>query len=155
MSNQARITIRPPAHRDFIHGYAGIPASTPNPNFTPPVDPLLPLPVLLRPQAHLSGTVDVRTSTKGGGTKARWLRVELEKIETVPSQALPPANGGKSGGKEAKTSARFVELIGNGPGTLWQATEDDVTSRKGGKSKDDEEGWDFIPEVRVHFPVLH
>lgn len=110
-------TLRPPAHRDFLSSHPGIPESAgPSPSFHPPVDPLVSLPVITRAAAHLSGTVEVRPGNKAGGTKAKWLRVELEKIETIPAQQPAGTAGGKV--KEVKTQARFVELIGNGPGEL-------------------------------------
>lgn len=96
-------------------GYPGIPASSPS-DPAPPLDPLLPLSLIHRPQAHLTGTVEIRSPSKGGPIRAKWLSVELEKIETVP----PPPNSGSSG-KGAASDAKFVELIGIGPSHTWTA----------------------------------
>ncbi|BGO96276.1 hypothetical protein NBRC10512_000390 [Rhodotorula toruloides] len=113
--DQPRITLRPPPHRDYLQGYPGIPASSPS-DPAPPLDPLLPLSLIHRPQAHLTGTVEIRSPSKGGPIRAKWLSVELEKIETVP----PPPNSGSSG-KGAASDAKFVELIGIGPSHTWTA----------------------------------
>ncbi|BGP04121.1 hypothetical protein RTBOTA2_006796 [Rhodotorula toruloides] len=113
--DQPRITLRPPPHRDYLQGYPGIPASSPS-DPAPPLDPLLPLSLIHRPQAHLTGTVEIRSPSKGGPIRAKWLSVELEKIETVP----PPPNAGSSG-KGAASDAKFVELIGIGPSHTWTA----------------------------------
>ncbi|BGP36020.1 hypothetical protein JCM10296v2_007872 [Rhodotorula toruloides] len=113
--DQPRITLRTPPHRDYLQGYPGIPASSPS-DPAPPLDPLLPLSLIHRPQAHLTGTVEIRSPSKGGPIRAKWLSVELEKIETVP----PPPNSGSSG-KGAASDAKFVELIGIGPSHTWTA----------------------------------
>ncbi|BGP28195.1 arrestin-like, C-terminal domain protein [Rhodotorula toruloides] len=113
--DQPRITLRPPPHRDYLQGYPGIPASSPS-DPAPPLDPLLPLSLIHRPQAHLTGIVEIRSPAKGGPIRAKWLSVELEKIETVP----PPPNSSSSG-KGAIADAKFVELIGVGPSHTWTA----------------------------------
>lgn len=83
-------------------------------------DPLVHLPVVQRSQAHLAGSVLVQYGESGaankrtGSPKARWLRVELEKVEIVPNaQHAAQDNNGPT--------SRHVELIGVGPGTLWHA----------------------------------
>lgn len=90
----------------------------------------------------------VRPSAKGT-LKARWLRVELEKVEVIPAAA------GRTGlpGTRFDGRATFIELIGSGPGTLWEAQgggEAKSLKESQGKKKkgdDDEEGWEAIPEV--------
>ncbi|KWU42045.1 hypothetical protein RHOSPDRAFT_27204 [Rhodotorula sp. JG-1b] len=136
-----RITLRPPPHRDYLQGYPGIPPYNSQDDQNPSVtkDPLLPLPKLERQLAHLTGTVDIHCTTFP--VRAKWLSVELEKIEVVP----PPSSaqhghgdgfGGnhnkrnkKSKGGRGNTGteggpqdeAKFVELIGTGPSKLWEA----------------------------------
>lgn len=175
MSNLPRITLRPPPHRSFLSGYPGIGASSPSSSASSS-DPLLTLPVVHRPAACLSGTVEVRlpVTKGGGGVKARWLRVELEKIESVPS---PSGASGQDEGK--KREAKYVELIGSGPGTLWEAGKGKEGMIKGGEEEaaqevvkesprkgrfksivgkkgsgpsraeeeEEEDGWEAIPEV--------
>ncbi|GAA5833431.1 hypothetical protein JCM11251_003493 [Rhodosporidiobolus azoricus] len=151
MSKELRITLRPPPHRDYLTGYPGIPASSPSDPSQPRTtqDPLLSLPVLPRPQAHLSGTVEIRSPSSGGNTRgkegsaggggggggrgirAKWLSVELEKIERVPPLPLSSTGGEgvkkgggstkKDGAGENSSEGRFVELIGTGPNKLWEA----------------------------------
>lgn len=65
-SQQAKLTLRPPPHRNFIQGYPGIPAG------------------LNRPSAHVAGSVEVRLG--GKGLKASWLRIELRKIESTATE---------------------------------------------------------------------
>lgn len=65
MSQQAKLTLRAPPHRQFIQGWPGIPAGPG------------------RPAAHIAGSVEVRLG--GKGFKASWLRIELRKIESTPS----------------------------------------------------------------------
>ncbi|BGP44152.1 hypothetical protein JCM10449v2_008216 [Rhodotorula kratochvilovae] len=177
MSNQQpRITLRPPPHRDYLQGYPGIPASDPSIEPPPTPDPLLPLPHVLRPQAHLSGTVEVRSPLKGGPIRARWLSVELEKIETVPT----PPGGESAKSKSAdpsKKEGRYVELIGVGPNKLWEAGVSegadvpkplvvDSPRKKGLKGifskaskapvhdeEDDDDGFDFIPYGNYPFKI--
>ncbi|GAA6052552.1 hypothetical protein JCM3770_003239 [Rhodotorula araucariae] len=175
MSNQQpRITLRPPPHRDYLQGYPGIPASDPSTEPPPTPDPLLPLPHVLRPQAHLSGTVEVRSPAKGP-IRARWLSVELEKIETVPAPPGDPVTGKGKSADPTKREGRYVELIGVGPNKLWEAGDSEGTDvpkslvidspRKKGlkgvfsKSKapahdeDDEDGFGFIPDGNYPFEI--
>lgn len=79
MTSQAKVTVRPLPHLDFVLGYPGIPASS----------------QASRNAAHISGNIEVRLGNKG--LKAKWLRVELRKLES--------AAGGENWG----------ELIGKGP----------------------------------------
>ncbi|GAA6043289.1 hypothetical protein JCM8097_003037 [Rhodosporidiobolus ruineniae] len=130
-AQQPRITLRPPPHRDYLSGYPGIPACDPSTLSSPPTpDPLFPLSVVLRPQATLTGTVEIRSPLKGPAVRAKFLSVELEKIETVPPAPPSAGDGGGGGGgkKDAKAGGggeepdgRFVELIGSGPTKLWEA----------------------------------
>ncbi|KAL8280936.1 hypothetical protein RQP46_006615 [Phenoliferia psychrophenolica] len=70
----------------------------------------------------------------------------LEKVENIPAQG--GAAQGK--GKDVKSVARFVELIGNGPGILWEASRSPQNDKKG---KDDDEGWELIPEANYPFKI--
>jgi len=79
MTSQAKLSIRALPHLDFVLGYPGIPAST----------------SASRNAAHISGSIEVRLGNKG--LKAKWLRIELRKLESV--------TGGENWG----------ELIGKGP----------------------------------------
>ncbi|GJN94571.1 hypothetical protein Rhopal_007654-T1 [Rhodotorula paludigena] len=177
--DQPRITLRPPPHRDYLQGYPGIPAADPSKDPAPTPDPLLRLPHLPRPQAHLTGTVEIRAPLKGPAIRARWLSVELEKIETVPAAPNDPSGGGtptksKNADGGAKKECRFVELIGVGPNKLWEAgvsqgadvSAVDSTPRKkgfkgvfgrGGSSSQDNDdegdGFDFIPEGNYPFEI--
>ncbi|GAA5915203.1 uncharacterized protein JCM6883_001766 [Sporobolomyces salmoneus] len=183
MSQQPRIVLRPPPHRDYLNGYPGIPASDPSKDPPPTHDPLFPLPLLLRPQAHLSGTVEIRSPVKGPPIKAKWLSLELEKIETIPPQ-VPTSNGhshshshskDREKEKDKKKEGRFVELIGTGPSRLWIAGEDPgapihqdeidgpsqkkkgtrriTPFRKGGNEEEEEDGFDFIPDGNYPFKI--
>ncbi|GAA5847535.1 hypothetical protein JCM9279_005284 [Rhodotorula babjevae] len=176
-SQQPRITLRPPPHRDFLQGYPGIPASDPSTEPTPSPDPLFPLPHVLRPQAHLSGTVEVRAPPKSL-IRARWLSVELEKVETVlPPPDADPTSKPKSTDSSRK-DGRYVELIGVGPNKLWEAGVSegadvprplvvDIPRKKGLKglfskshkaprqddANDDDDGFDFIPDGNYPFSI--
>lgn len=122
----------------------------------------------LRPQAHLSGTVEIRSPTKGPALKAKWLSLELEKIETIPPQTTNGSSHQHDSKEKNKKEGRSVELIGTGPSRLWVAGEDqgadysedfatNATSKKkgikgrfkkgGNNDEDDEDGFDFIPDV--------
>ncbi|KAG8886482.1 hypothetical protein FRB97_002993 [Tulasnella sp. 331] len=90
MASQAKLTLRPPPNVEFVQGFPGIP-------------PLLPD----RPPACVKGAVEVRLG--GGPVKAKWIKVELRKIETLP------------GGGQANT---YVELIGESPLIVWQSREE-------------------------------
>jgi hypothetical protein len=70
MSAPARLSLRAPPHLPFVQGWPGIP-----PSENPPRKP-----------AGVHGTVEVRTAG-ATGIKARWVRVELRKHETLPSSA--------------------------------------------------------------------
>ncbi|BGP58709.1 hypothetical protein JCM8202v2_006386 [Rhodotorula sphaerocarpa] len=128
-AGQPRITLRPPPHRDYLQGHPGIPAYSPPSHagsasaapFVLPQDPLITLPHVDRPQATLSGTVEIRwsaTPSANAGTplRAKWLSVELEKIEVIPPEQ--EGRGRESGGG---ADSKFVELIGTGPSKLWEA----------------------------------
>lgn len=79
MTSQAKLSIRPLPHLNFVLGYPGIPASS----------------NVSRSAAHIAGSIEVRSGSKG--LKAKWLRIELRKMESV--------TGGENWG----------ELIGKGP----------------------------------------
>ncbi|GAA5913778.1 hypothetical protein JCM8208_004165 [Rhodotorula glutinis] len=179
MSNQQpRITLRPPPHRDFLQGYPGIPASDPSTEATPAPDPLFPLPHVLRPQAHLSGTVEVRAPPKSL-IRCRWLSVELEKIELVPPPPQTDPTSKPKSTDPGRKEGRYVELIGVGPNKLWEAGVNegadvsrplvvDSPRKKGLKglfsSKshktprqddhgDDDDGFDYIPDGNYPFSI--
>ncbi|KAF8577259.1 hypothetical protein K439DRAFT_1639867 [Ramaria rubella] len=95
MSN-VRILLRALPNVEFVHGFPGIPAGPD------------------RPHATIRGAVEVRLGTQA--VKAKWVKVELRKIETIPS-----GNRGEE----------FVDLVGQGPITVWQAQhESDTLSSK-------------------------
>ncbi|GAA5993960.1 hypothetical protein JCM5350_008339 [Sporobolomyces pararoseus] len=166
---QPRIVLRPPPHRDYLQGYPGIPASDPAKDPAPSQDPLFQLPHLLRPQAHLSGTVEIRSPAKGPQIRAKWLSLELEKIETVPPQNSSANGSSRSNGKDKNSSeGKFVELIGTGPSRLWIAGEDQGApvatnankkkgsspfKKKGSNNDEDEDGFDFIPDANYPFKI--
>ncbi|KAL4399722.1 division septum assembly protein [Malassezia pachydermatis] len=85
MSASPSSFLRPPPNRDFLQGYPGISASD------------------TRPDAHLSGTVEVQTTSKG--VEAAWLRIEMCKIETLPR------------------GETWKELIGQGPIDVWTSSQ--------------------------------
>ncbi|KAH0826905.1 hypothetical protein J3R83DRAFT_4497 [Lanmaoa asiatica] len=60
-----------------------------------------------RPQAAVKGAVEVRVGP--AGAKAKWVRVELKKIETLP------------GGGQANS---YFDHVGPSPISLWQSSED-------------------------------
>ncbi|KAG9313333.1 hypothetical protein JVU11DRAFT_5638 [Chiua virens] len=60
-----------------------------------------------RPQAAVKGAVEVRVGP--AGAKAKWVRVELKKIETLP--------GGGQGNS-------YFDHVGPSPISLWQSSED-------------------------------
>ncbi|KAF9001752.1 hypothetical protein BDQ17DRAFT_1281274 [Cyathus striatus] len=90
MSHQVRLTLRPPPNVDFVHGYPGIP---------PGAD---------RPQAAVKGAIEIRVPPQG--VRAKWVRIELRKVETLPG-------GG--------TTNTFYDYVGPTPLNLWQAPEGD------------------------------
>ncbi|KIJ59700.1 hypothetical protein HYDPIDRAFT_177738 [Hydnomerulius pinastri MD-312] len=89
MSN-VKIALQPPPNVDFVVGYPGIPPGARD-----------------RPQAAVKGAVEVRVGPSGA--KAKWVRVELKKIETLP------------GGGQANS---YFDHVGPSPISLWQSSED-------------------------------
>ncbi|KAH8117396.1 hypothetical protein DFH11DRAFT_1851743 [Phellopilus nigrolimitatus] len=87
--SQARITLRPPPNVEFVEGYPGIPAGHD------------------RPHAEVRGTIELRLGAQG--TKAKWVRVELKKVETLP------------GGGQSNT---FYDFVGQSPVKVWEADGD-------------------------------
>ncbi|KAH7889190.1 hypothetical protein F5I97DRAFT_482937 [Phlebopus sp. FC_14] len=85
-----RIALQPPPNVDFVVGYPGIPPGARD-----------------RPQAAVKGAVEVRVGPSGA--KAKWVRVELKKIETLP------------GGGAANS---YFDHVGPSPISLWQSSED-------------------------------
>ncbi|KAG8958851.1 hypothetical protein FRC03_008743 [Tulasnella sp. 419] len=87
MASQAKLTLRPPPNVEFVQGFPGIPPQLPD-----------------RPPASVKGTVELRLG--GGVIKAKWVKVELRKVETLP------------GGGQANT---YIDFIGESPLTVWHA----------------------------------
>ncbi|EKM55270.1 uncharacterized protein PHACADRAFT_208784 [Phanerochaete carnosa HHB-10118-sp] len=87
--SQAKLTLRPPPNVDFVQGYPGIP---PGPD---------------RPQAAVKGAIEVRVGP--GGVKAKWVRIELRKVETLPGGGL---------------ASTYFDFVGQSPINLWQASEE-------------------------------
>ncbi|KAJ4478204.1 hypothetical protein J3R30DRAFT_3290526 [Lentinula aciculospora] len=83
-------TLRPPPNVDFVHGYPGIPPGAAD-----------------RPQAAVKGAIEVRAGPQG--VKAKWVRVELRKVETLP------------GGGMQNT---FYDFVGPSPVTIWTASDE-------------------------------
>ncbi|KAI8989803.1 hypothetical protein BD414DRAFT_439095, partial [Trametes punicea] len=92
--SQPKLTLRPPPNVDFVQGYPGIPPGGPD-----------------RPQAAVKGAIEVRVGPQG--VKAKWVRIELRKIETLP------------GGGVANT---FFDFVGQSPINLWQSPNDEYSS---------------------------
>ncbi|KAF9076725.1 hypothetical protein BDP27DRAFT_1413877 [Rhodocollybia butyracea] len=90
MSGQVKLTLRPPPNVDFVHGYPGIPPGAAD-----------------RPQAAVKGAIELRAGAQG--VKAKWVRVELRKVETLP-------NGG--------VQNTFYDFVGPSPVTLWTASDE-------------------------------
>ncbi|KAJ4481637.1 hypothetical protein C8J55DRAFT_605673 [Lentinula edodes] len=90
MSGQVKLTLRPPPNVDFVHGYPGIPPGAAD-----------------RPQAAVKGAIEVRAGPQG--VKAKWVRVELRKVETLP------------GGGMQNT---FYDFVGPSPVTIWTASDE-------------------------------
>jgi hypothetical protein len=86
---QVKLTLRPPPNVDFVQGFPGIP---------PAVD---------RQQACIQGQVEVRVGAPN--VKAKYIRVELRKVETLP------------GGGQANT---FYDIVGSEPASLWASGEE-------------------------------
>ncbi|KAL5529184.1 hypothetical protein ACEPAG_5158 [Sanghuangporus baumii] len=84
--SQARITLRPPPNVDFVEGYPGIPAGRD------------------RPHAEVKGTIEVRLPDQN--TKAKWVRIELVKFETLP------------GGGNHNV---YMDHVGSSPVKVWAA----------------------------------
>ncbi|KAK7023762.1 high-temperature-induced dauer-formation protein-domain-containing protein [Favolaschia claudopus] len=78
-----------PAHSPSSIGYPGVP---PGPE---------------RPQAAVKGAIEVRVGPQGA--KAKWVRIELRKVETLP------------GGGVVNT---FHDFVGPSPVNLWSASEE-------------------------------
>ncbi|KAL7283693.1 hypothetical protein ACG7TL_003129 [Trametes sanguinea] len=92
--SQPKLTLRPPPNVDFVQGYPGIPPGGPD-----------------RPQAAVKGAIEVRVGPQG--VKAKWVRIELRKIETLP------------GGGVTNT---FFDFVGQSPINLWQSPNDEYTT---------------------------
>ncbi|KAA1469315.1 hypothetical protein DENSPDRAFT_878816 [Dentipellis sp. KUC8613] len=90
MAQATKVTIRPPPNVDFVQGYPGIPPGAPD-----------------RPQAAVKGVIEVRMGPQG--IKAKYVRIELRKIETLPG-------GG--------TQNSFFDYVGQSPINLWQSSEE-------------------------------
>ncbi|GLB34522.1 hypothetical protein LshimejAT787_0200870 [Lyophyllum shimeji] len=88
--SQVKLTLRPPPNVDFVHGYPGIPPGGPD-----------------RPQAAVKGAIEVRVGPQG--VKAKWVRIELRKVETLP------------GGGMANT---FYDFVGPSPVNLWTSSDE-------------------------------
>ncbi|TCD67039.1 hypothetical protein EIP91_000601 [Steccherinum ochraceum] len=88
--SQAKLTLRPPPNIDFVQGYPGIPPGPPE-----------------RPQAAVKGAIEVRVGPQG--VKAKWVRIELRKIETLPGGGL---------------TNTFFDFVGQSPISLWQSGEE-------------------------------
>jgi hypothetical protein len=76
-------------HAFIIAGYPGI-ASGPE-----------------RPQAGVKGMIELRAGNQG--IRAKWVRIELRKVETLP------------GGGQANT---FYDFVGQGPINVWQTSDE-------------------------------
>lgn len=111
MTHPAKLSLRAPPHLPFIEGWPGIPPSTDR-----------------RPPA-VHGMVEVRIGPQP--IKARWVRVEIRKHES-----LPPGFPSSSSSNEASTWEHFGEIH-----TLWSAPA--------GKEWDNLEQADF----KFHIPL--
>ncbi|KAK7693938.1 hypothetical protein QCA50_003512 [Cerrena zonata] len=89
--SQPRITLRPPPNIDFVQGYPGIPSGAPD-----------------RPQAAVKGAIEFRVNGQVG-IKAKWVRVELRKVETLPGGGLMNT---------------FFDFVGQSPISVWQSNEE-------------------------------
>lgn len=90
-----RIALRAPPHLPFIQGYPGIPASA------------------NRRQAAIHGTVEIRVGAQP--IKAKWVRVEIRKYETIPP-GFPSSSSSSGGGNgDGRSSWEHIGEIN----TLW------------------------------------
>ncbi|KAG8902423.1 hypothetical protein FRC01_009577, partial [Tulasnella sp. 417] len=87
MAPTSIIFLRPPPNAEFVQGFPGIPSLLPE-----------------RQSAMIRGVVELRLS--GRSVKARWIKIELCKLETLP------------GGGQSNT---YIDFVGESPVTLWQA----------------------------------
>ncbi|KAF9462710.1 hypothetical protein BDZ94DRAFT_1290119 [Collybia nuda] len=85
-----KLTLRPPPNVDFVVGYPGIPPSGPD-----------------RPQALVKGAIELRAGQQG--VKAKWVRIELRKVETLP------------GGGSANI---YSDYVGPSPVNLWTSSDE-------------------------------
>ncbi|KAF9505865.1 hypothetical protein BS47DRAFT_489941 [Hydnum rufescens UP504] len=90
MSGQLKITLRQPPNVDFVIGFPGIPGHQE------------------RPHAAVKGSVELRVG-QGSPVKAKWIRVELRKIEILP------------GGGQTNT---YSDVVGSGSFNLWTAKDE-------------------------------
>ncbi|KAI0077126.1 hypothetical protein K474DRAFT_1596652, partial [Panus rudis PR-1116 ss-1] len=82
--------LRPPPNIDFVQGYPGIPPGAPD-----------------RPQAAVKGAIEVRVGPQG--VRAKWVRIELRKVETLPGGGL---------------TNTFFDFVGQSPIHVWQSDEE-------------------------------
>ncbi|KAK0482681.1 hypothetical protein IW261DRAFT_1048759 [Armillaria novae-zelandiae] len=87
--SQVKLTLRQPPNVEFVHGYPGIPSGGTD-----------------RPQAAVKGAIEVRVGPQG--VKAKWLRVELRKVEQIPMS-----------GEDT-----FFDYVGPSPVNVWTAPEE-------------------------------
>ncbi|CAL1705518.1 unnamed protein product [Somion occarium] len=85
--SQPKLTLRPPPNIDFVQGYPGIPPGAPD-----------------RPQAAVKGAIEFRAGPQG--VKAKWVRIELRKVETLPGGGL---------------TNTFFDFVGQSPIHVWQS----------------------------------
>ncbi|KAM0787280.1 hypothetical protein ACM66B_006513 [Microbotryomycetes sp. NB124-2] len=153
------LRLRPPAHRSYLNGYAGVPAAMASPPSAK--DPLVDIPHRpTRASATLSGIVEVKHPRSDSDSfKAKWLRVELEKIEVVPKRA---AVADDEDDADVVEETKFVELIGMRPEAVWEAKNSSSGHREATKKglfgrktkKDNEESeWQVIPEGNYPFTI--
>ncbi|KAI0672832.1 hypothetical protein C8Q78DRAFT_1021602 [Trametes maxima] len=96
--SQPKLTLRPPPNVDFVQG-----SCLELSRYTPAGHD--------RPQAAVKGAIEVRVGPQG--VKAKWVRIELRKIETLP------------GGGVANT---FFDFVGQSPINLWQSPNDEYNT---------------------------
>ncbi|KAH6903060.1 hypothetical protein BKA70DRAFT_1155724 [Coprinopsis sp. MPI-PUGE-AT-0042] len=88
---QVTLTLRPPPNVDFVHGFPGIP------------------PAQDRPQAVVKGALEIRLPPGTPRIKAKWVRIELRKIEQLPF-----------GGPDSQ----FFDFVGQSPLNLWTTPDE-------------------------------